>query len=92
MGDADKSYAVRRFAGSNCVPASTGYLAGQQMRHTPQPIVSLITQLLEKDPAARPQTPEELLTRSVGAPKCLFPGQSRFFTCLRQAYGPIEDT
>ena len=31
MGDADKSYAVRRFAGSNCVPASTGCLAGQQI-------------------------------------------------------------
>jgi hypothetical protein len=31
MGDADKSYAIRRFAGSNCVPASTGCLAGQQI-------------------------------------------------------------
>jgi serine/threonine protein kinase len=32
-----------------------------ELRHLPHPIVSLLTHLLEKNPADRPQTPEELL-------------------------------
>src|SRR6202047_2168907 len=32
-----------------------------ELRHSPHPIVSLLTHLLEKNPEDRPQTPEELL-------------------------------
>src|ERR1700730_7607620 len=61
---------------------STAQIAGQhlqaslpmrQVKHLPQPIVALLTHLLEKDPSDRPQTPEELLAilkvtmRSLGA-------------------------
>jgi WD40 repeat protein len=50
---------------------STAQIAGQhlqaslpmrQVKHLPQPVVSLLTHLLEKDPSDRPQTPDELLT------------------------------
>jgi serine/threonine protein kinase/tetratricopeptide (TPR) repeat protein len=33
-----------------------------KLRHLPQPVVTLVTHLLEKDPDDRPQTPEALLT------------------------------
>jgi serine/threonine protein kinase/tetratricopeptide (TPR) repeat protein len=33
-----------------------------KLRHFPQPLVALLTHLLEKDPKDRPQTPDELLT------------------------------
>jgi eukaryotic-like serine/threonine-protein kinase len=33
-----------------------------KLRHFPQPMVALLTHLLEKDPKDRPQTPDELLT------------------------------
>jgi serine/threonine protein kinase/tetratricopeptide (TPR) repeat protein len=32
------------------------------LQHLPQPVIMLVTHLLEKDPDDRPQTPEELLT------------------------------
>ena len=63
---------------------STAQIAGQhlqaslpirQLMHLPQPVVALLTHLLEKDPSDRPQTPEELLTilkvtmRALGAPQ-----------------------
>jgi WD40 repeat protein/tRNA A-37 threonylcarbamoyl transferase component Bud32 len=34
----------------------------QELQHVPQPVVSLLTSLLEKDPARRPQNPSELNT------------------------------
>jgi serine/threonine protein kinase/Tfp pilus assembly protein PilF len=46
-----------------------------KLRHLPQPVVTLVTHLLEKDPDDRPQTPEELLTllkattRALSAPR-----------------------
>jgi WD40 repeat protein len=66
------------FSGSTAQVAAQHQLAAppiSKLRHIPQPVVSLITHLLEKDPADRPQTPEELLTllkaamRAFGAPK-----------------------
>ena len=50
-----------------------------KLRHLPQPVVTLVTHLLEKDPDDRPQTPEELLTllkatmRALGAPHGILP-------------------
>ena len=67
---------------------STAQIAGQhlqaslpirQLMHLPQPVVALLTHLLEKDPSDRPQTPEELLTilkvtmRALGAPQATQP-------------------
>ena len=46
-----------------------------KLRHFPQPIVALLTHLLEKDPKDRPQTPDELLAilrstqRSIAGPR-----------------------
>ena len=70
------------FSGSTSQVAAQHQLAAppiSKLRHIPQPVVSLITHLLEKDPADRPQTPEELLTllratmRAFGAPKAVLP-------------------
>jgi serine/threonine protein kinase len=50
-----------------------------KLRHLPQPVVTSLTHLLEKDPDDRPQTPEELLTllkatmRALGAPHGILP-------------------
>ena len=52
-----------------------------KLRHLPQPLVTLLTHLLEKDPDDRPQTPEELLTllratmRALGAPHGILPAE-----------------
>jgi serine/threonine protein kinase/tetratricopeptide (TPR) repeat protein len=52
-----------------------------KLRHLPQPVVTLVTHLLEKDPDDRPQTPEQLLTllkatmRAVGAPHGIIPSE-----------------
>ena len=51
----------------------------EKLRYLPQPVVTLLTHLLEKDPDDRPQTPEELLTllkatmRALGAPHGIIP-------------------
>src|SRR5258708_40269242 len=51
----------------------------RQVKHLPQPVVALLTHLLEKDPSDRPQTPEELSTilkvtiRALGAPQATQP-------------------
>ena len=48
-----------------------------RLRHFPQPVISLLTHLLEKDPGQRPQTPEEVLailratTRTLGTPQSI---------------------
>jgi WD40 repeat protein/serine/threonine protein kinase len=52
-----------------------------KLRHLPQPVISLLTHLLEKDPGERPQTPEELLTilratmRALGTLQSNTPGE-----------------
>jgi len=52
-----------------------------RLRHLSLPVVSLVTQLLEKEPDRRPQTPEELLTlvsstmRSLGDPQVVLSRQ-----------------
>jgi len=52
-----------------------------RLRHLSLPVVSLVTQLLEKEPDHRPQTPEELLTlvsstmRSLGDPQVVLSRQ-----------------
>lgn len=54
----------------------------RQLRHLPQPVATLVTHLLEKDPDDRPQTPEELLVilrvtmRALGAPHGILPPES----------------
>jgi serine/threonine protein kinase/Tfp pilus assembly protein PilF len=53
-----------------------------KLRYLPQPVVTLVTHLLEKDPDDRPQTPEELLTllratmRALSAPHGIIPLES----------------
>jgi WD40 repeat protein/serine/threonine protein kinase len=69
---------------------STVQVAGQhlqaplpiaKLRHLPQPVISLLTHLLEKDANERPQTPEELLTilratmKALGTLQSITPGE-----------------
>ncbi|PWT85763.1 MAG: hypothetical protein C5B58_02530 [Acidobacteria bacterium] len=58
----------------------------EKLPHLPQPVITLVTHVLEKDPDDRPQTPEELLTllkatmRALSAPD----GRLRRITRLRK--------
>jgi serine/threonine protein kinase len=52
-----------------------------ELRHLPHPIVSLLTHLLEKNPADRPQTPEELLVM-LNATRRGISGQARSIEAL----------
>jgi WD40 repeat protein/serine/threonine protein kinase len=68
-----------------------------RLRHLPQPVVLLLTHLLEKDPADRPQTPEELLTllratmRALGAQQGIpEPEQSQHYRALSRTSSAMQ--